>query len=227
MDSTDRCNTSTLEVLDGQASGMGHTADGASGDAVAGTAPIRRDVERASWVKIAEGMTSEAAAVTCGVSPVVGSRWFRERGGMPSIRLGPPSVFRGTRRNRAAQRPGRGSARDRTPPGQGSVDDLAGVATQRGHPRRAARLPGLDLAVEGGTDSAASEDAEAHGDERLREYVQDRLAGDVRRPDGTQVTGPKTPRWKGRNKPHRQDRQWATAWSPSRSRADQGRLPRR
>ncbi|MEE1810884.1 IS30 family transposase, partial [Streptomyces sp. BE133] len=35
-------------------------------------------------------------------------------------------------------------------------------------------------------------------DERLREYVQDRLAGDVRRPDGTQVTGPKTPRWKGR-----------------------------
>ncbi|MFE4888582.1 IS30 family transposase, partial [Streptomyces sp. NPDC056701] len=51
-------------------------------------------------------------------------------------------------------------------------------------------------------------------DERLHEYVQDRLAGDVRRPDGTQVTGPKAPRWKGRNKPRRQDRRWATAWSP-------------
>jgi len=49
---------------------------------------------------------------------------------------------------------------------------------------------------------------------RLREYVQDRLAGNVRRPDGTMVLGPKTPPWKGLNKPHRQDRRWSTAWSP-------------
>jgi hypothetical protein len=49
---------------------------------------------------------------------------------------------------------------------------------------------------------------------RLREYVQDRLAGSVRRPDSTIVAGPKTPVWKGLNKPHRQDRRWATAWSP-------------
>jgi len=28
------------------------------------------------------------------------------------------------------------------------------------------------------------------------------------------VAGPKTPAWKGLNKPHRQDRRWATAWSP-------------
>lgn len=56
-----------------------------------GRPPIRRDVERAFWAKIAEGLTSEDAAVSCGVSPVVGSRWFRERGGMPSIQLSPPS----------------------------------------------------------------------------------------------------------------------------------------
>ena len=49
---------------------------------------------------------------------------------------------------------------------------------------------------------------------RLREYVQERLSGSVRRPDGTIVAGPKTPAWKGLNKPHRQDRRWATAWSP-------------
>jgi IS30 family transposase len=49
---------------------------------------------------------------------------------------------------------------------------------------------------------------------RLRQYVQDRLAGSVRRPDGTIVAGPKTLAWKGLNKPHRQDRRWATAWSP-------------
>ena len=48
----------------------------------------------------------------------------------------------------------------------------------------------------------------------MREYVQERLAGEVRRPDGTPVAGPAAPAWKGRNKPHRQDRRWAQAWSP-------------
>ncbi|MBB5803428.1 IS30 family transposase [Saccharothrix ecbatanensis] len=56
--------------------------------------------------------------------------------------------------------------------------------------------------------------AKPASDERLREYVQDRLAGNVRRPDGTVVAGPRTPPWKGLNKPHRQDRRWSTAWSP-------------
>jgi IS30 family transposase len=50
--------------------------------------------------------------------------------------------------------------------------------------------------------------------ERLREYVQERLSGQVRRPDGTPVRGPQTAPWKGRNKPRRQDRRWVTAWSP-------------
>jgi IS30 family transposase len=49
---------------------------------------------------------------------------------------------------------------------------------------------------------------------RLREYVQERLSGSVRRPDGTVVAGPELRAWKGLNKPHRQDRRWATAWSP-------------
>src|SRR5665647_2162759 len=56
-----------------------------------GRPPIRRDLERAFWVAIAEGLTSEDAAVACGVSGPVGSRWFRERGGMPSLQLGPSS----------------------------------------------------------------------------------------------------------------------------------------
>lgn len=49
--------------------------------------------------------------------------------------------------------------------------------------------------------------------ERLREYVQERLCGQVRRSDGTPVPGPVTAPWKGRNKPRRQDRRWASAWS--------------
>ena len=50
--------------------------------------------------------------------------------------------------------------------------------------------------------------------EELRTYVQDRLAGVVRRPDGTLVVGPTPPEWKGLNKPHRADRRWSLAWSP-------------
>jgi IS30 family transposase len=49
---------------------------------------------------------------------------------------------------------------------------------------------------------------------RLRDYVQERLSGQVQRPDGTPLSGPATEPWKGRNKPHRGDRPWVTAWSP-------------
>jgi len=56
--------------------------------------------------------------------------------------------------------------------------------------------------------------AKLAGNDRLRGWVQERLAGHVRRADGTVVDGPVTPAWKGLNKPHRQDRRWVTAWSP-------------
>jgi len=48
--------------------------------------------------------------------------------------------------------------------------------------------------------------------EHLREYVQDKLSGVLRDENG-QVRGPFAS-WKGRNKPRRADRRWATAWSP-------------
>ena len=51
-------------------------------------------------------------------------------------------------------------------------------------------------------------------DERLREYVQERLAGEVHRPDGDAGGRAGHGAWKGRNKPRRQDRRWVTAWSP-------------
>ena len=49
--------------------------------------------------------------------------------------------------------------------------------------------------------------------EQLRGYVQDRLAGEVERPDGSAVTGPEA-RWKGRRHGRRADRRWGKAWSP-------------
>lgn len=50
--------------------------------------------------------------------------------------------------------------------------------------------------------------------DQLREYVQQRLSGQVRGLDGTAVAGPVAGPWKGRNKPHRGDRRWVTGWSP-------------
>jgi IS30 family transposase len=47
----------------------------------------------------------------------------------------------------------------------------------------------------------------------LREYVQDRLAGAISRPDGELVPGPDV-RWIGRRHGRRQDRRWTKSWSP-------------
>jgi IS30 family transposase len=49
--------------------------------------------------------------------------------------------------------------------------------------------------------------------EQLRSYVQDRLGGLVKRPDGTPLPGPDVA-WIGRRHGRRKDRRWATSWSP-------------
>ena len=49
--------------------------------------------------------------------------------------------------------------------------------------------------------------------DKLREYVQERLNGAVQSADGRAVLGPAGPAWKGRNKPHRGDRRWVQGWS--------------
>jgi len=49
--------------------------------------------------------------------------------------------------------------------------------------------------------------------DRLRDYVQDRLAGLIGRPDGTLVEGP-TVRFVGRRHGRRADRRGAKSWSP-------------
>jgi IS30 family transposase len=49
---------------------------------------------------------------------------------------------------------------------------------------------------------------------RLHAYVQERLAGQIKTPDGKVIRGPEPPRFTGINKPHRKHRGWSTAWSP-------------
>lgn len=182
-----------------------------------GRPPIRREVERAFWVKIAEGLTSEDAAIACGVSGPVGSRWFRERGGMPTIELNPPTdrylsfaereeiaVLReqGHGVRAIAREIGRSPStisrelRRNAATRNGKLTYRAGVAQWKAE--LAARRPKAAKLVT---------------NEQLRTYVQDRLAGTIHSADGS-VVGPPTATWKGRNRPRRQDRVWATAWSP-------------
>ena len=57
-----------------------------------GRPPVaRREHRQRFWKAVAEGLSSEDAGVAAGVSPAVGTRWFRESGGMPSITQKPLS----------------------------------------------------------------------------------------------------------------------------------------
>jgi IS30 family transposase len=49
--------------------------------------------------------------------------------------------------------------------------------------------------------------------EKLRRYVQERLAGAVATPAGGSIAGPAVP-WVGRRHGRRKDRRWANSWSP-------------
>ncbi len=57
-----------------------------------GRPPVgRREHRQRFWEEVARGLSSEESAVAAGVSPAVGTRWFRECGGMPPFSLRPPS----------------------------------------------------------------------------------------------------------------------------------------
>jgi len=183
-----------------------------------GAPSLRRDVERLFWHEIAKGLSSDDAAVAVGASQAAGSRWFRERGGMPTFMLASLSgrYLSFEEREEIAMLKAQGA----------SVREIA---------RRLERSPSTisrelrrNAATRGGKlDYRASvaqwkaelmarrpKTAKLAANEQLHEYVQERLCGQVRRPDGTAVPGPVAAPWKGRNKPHRQDRRWASAWSP-------------
>src|SRR5579863_9563881 len=51
----------------------------------------RREHRVRFWTAVARGAASAEAAVEAGVSEIVGVRWFREGGGMPTVTLAPLS----------------------------------------------------------------------------------------------------------------------------------------
>jgi IS30 family transposase len=182
-----------------------------------GRPPARRDVERAFWVKIAAGLSSEDAAMACGVSGPVGSRWFRDRGGMPSIQLSPLSgrylTFAEREEIALLNIQGVGvraiaRALERSP------------STISRELRRNAATRGGKLEYRAGIAQWKAElvarrpkTAKLVTNDRLREYVQDRLSGKIGRLDGQVVAGPEV-KFVGRRHGRRADRRWAKAWSP-------------
>jgi len=178
----------------------------------------RREVELWFWREIAKGLSSEDAALAVGVSSAVGSRWFRERGGMATLLRAPVTCrylcFAEREEIAVLRAEGKGVraiARE-----IGRSPSTISRELRRNAATRGGKLEYRASVAQWKAELVASrpKTAKLAGNDRLRGYVQDCLAGKVCRPDGTMVAGPAVKAWKGRNKPRRQDRRWATAWSP-------------
>src|SRR4051794_41874466 len=157
-----------------------------------------RDERRRFWMAIAAGMASEDAAIAAGVSQAVGTRWFRQAGGMP------PSMFRpsakplsgrylsfaereeiallraqGQSMREVARQIGRAAStisrelRRNAATRSGGLEDRA--STAQWHAQRSARRPKQTKLVLKAT---------------LQAYVPDRLAGGGAGPGGGFVPGP-------------------------------------
>jgi hypothetical protein len=177
-----------------------------------------RALQREFWRLIATGITTVEASAEVGVSWPVGRRWFRHAGGMAPLSLDGPSgrylsfaereeiaVLKA--QDKGVREIAREIGRD---PGTVSRELRRNAATRGGKPVYRAVVARWEAQQA----AKRPKTAKLVHNERLREYVRNRLAGNVRRPDETIVPGPKTPPWKALNKPHRQDRRWSTAWSP-------------
>lgn len=176
-----------------------------------------REDRVAFWAAIARGLKTEEAAVDARVSFPVAFRWFRHAGGvnprLPATVCGrylsssereDIALYRvhGLGVQEIARRLGRSPStisrelRRNASTRIWRLEYKASIA--QWHAERRARRPKM---------------AKLATNEQLRNYVQDRLSGLVHGPDGHPV-GPQSPGWKGRNKPHRGDRQWVQGWSP-------------
>lgn len=176
-----------------------------------------RRVEREFWRRIGDGLGTVQAAKAVGVSEVIGGRWFRQGGGMPPMSLAEPTgrYLSFTEREEIAilraqghgpREIGRRIGRDASTISRELRRNAATRSTNPGYRASTAQWK-AEIAAK------RPKKAKLVNNPRLREYVQERLAGQLVRPDGTVLAGPRTS-WAGRNKPRRADRPWATAWSP-------------
>jgi IS30 family transposase len=177
----------------------------------------RREDRVRFWQAIARGLSTEDAATEAGVASAVGSRWFRQAGGMSPISMTPVSgrylsfaereeiailhaQHLGVREiaRRIGRDPSTISRELRRNASTRSNELTYRASTAQWHAERRASRPKVS--------KLAANDA-------LCDYVQDRLSGQIARPDGGAVPGP-TVRFIGRRHGRRADRCWAKSWSP-------------
>jgi IS30 family transposase len=168
-------------------------------------------------VAIARGSSSEDAGVAAGVSPAVGSRWFREGGGMPTVSRAPLSgryLSFAEREEVAILRAQEVGVRE-TARQLGRSPSTISRELRRNAATRGGRLEYRATTAQWHADRRAERPKVARlaANERLRDYVQQRLAGEITRPDGMAVRGPAVG-WIGRRHGRRKDRRWARLWSP-------------
>ena len=183
-----------------------------------GRPPVaRREHRQRFWAAIARGLASEDAAVEAGVSQPVGTRWFREAGGMPPITQAPLSgryLSFAEREEiailRAQQRGVREIARcvGRSP--STISRELRRNASTRSH---AVEYRATTAQWHAERRACRPKVAKIAANKALRDYVQDRLAGVITTPAGELVPGPQV-RFIGRRHGRRADRRWARSWSP-------------
>ena len=218
LDSTGPRNTLIVEVFMGRPAGWMKELTGRALMKSPGAPSLRRDVERLFWRGIARGLSSEDAAVAVGASAAAGSRWFRDRGGMPTFMLDPISgrYLSFEEREEIALLKAQGVGVREIARRLGRAPSTISRELRRNAATRGGKLEYRASVAQWKADLMARrpKTAKLATNVQLREYVQERLSGQVRRPNGTAVPGPATAPWRGRNKPHRQDRRWARAWSP-------------
>lgn len=196
-----------------------------------GRPPVaRREHRQRFWLAIAEGLSSEDAAAVAGVSPAVGSRWFREGGGMPSVSPAPLSgrFLSFAEREEVAILHAQQAAVCEIARRLGRASSTISRELRRNAATRGGRLEYRATVAQWHADRRGGRPkvAKLAANDALRVYVQERLAGTIVRPDGGPVPGPQT-RWIGRRHGRRQHRRWASAWSPEQiSNRPEGRLPR-
>src|SRR5215210_7464074 len=172
-----------------------------------GRPPVgRREHRQRFWSAIARGVPSDAAGVEAGVSAVVGVRWFREGGGMPTVSLAAPSgryLSFAEREEIALLRAGGCGVREvarrlcRSP-------STISRELRRNAATRSGRLDYRATTAQWHADQRAKrpKSAKLAVNDRLRRYVQERLIGRVQRLDGVVLAGPEVT-WIGRRRGRR------------------------
>ncbi len=158
-----------------------------------GKPSLRRDVERLFWHEIAKGLSSEEAALAVGASPAAGIRWFRERGGMATFMLDPLSgrYLSFEEREEIALRRAQGAGVREIARCLGRAPSTISRELRRNAATRGGKLDYRASVAQWKAELMARrpKTAKLAADDRLREYVQERLPARSAGPTGWRCPG--------------------------------------